>query len=76
MKDPQMKTQDDWFKGYMFARIYTGSPKCFDSKDVAIMNKWVTSYNQACLQNQSWNYSCKLYSGTSTLAAWVYEGYK
>jgi len=76
MKDPQTKTQDDWFKAYIFARIYTGSAKCFNSKDVVVMKKWVNSYNQTCLQNPSWNYSCKLYSGTSTLASWVYEGYK
>ena len=75
-KDPQVKTQDDWFKAYIFARIYTGSPKCFSSKDVAVMKKWVNAYNQACVNNPSWNYSCKLFSGSSTLASWVYEGYK
>lgn len=76
MKDPQTKTQDEWFRAYIFARIYTGSPKCFNSKDVTVMKKWVNSYNQACAQNPSWNFSCKLYSGSSTLASWVYEGYK
>jgi hypothetical protein len=76
MKDPQTKTEDDWFKAYIFARIYTGSAKCFNSKDVAVMRQWVNSFNQACRQNPSWNYSCKYYSGTSTLASWVYEGYK
>ncbi len=75
-KDPQMKTQEDWFKAYIYARIFTGSSKCFNSKDVAIMRKWVNAYNQACSNDPSWNFSCKYYSGSSTLAAWVYEGYK
>ena len=75
-KDPQIKTQDDWFKSYIFARIYTGSAKCFKNKDVAVMNKWVNAYNQACANDPSWNFSCKLYSGSSTLSSWVYEGYK
>lgn len=75
-KDPQTKTEDDWFKAYIFARIFTGSPKCFNSKDVAVMKKWVNAYNQACRDDPSWNYSCKIYSGSSTLASWVYEGYK
>jgi hypothetical protein len=76
MKDPQKKSEDDWFRAYVFARIYTGSPKCFQSKDVAVMKKWVKSYNQACIQNPSWNFSCEYYSGTSTFQSWVYEGYK
>lgn len=75
-KDPQLKTQDDWFKSYAFARIFTGSPKCFNSKDVAVMKKWVNTYNQVCRENPNWNYSCKYYSGSSTFASWVYEGYK
>lgn len=72
----ESKTEDDWFKSYIFARIYTGSSKCFNSKDVAVMKKFVSAYNQACMNNPSWNYSCKLYSGSSTFASWVYEGYK
>ena len=75
-KDPQLKTQDDWFRAYVFARIFTGSPKCFNSKDVAVMKKWVNAYNQVCVRDPSWNFSCKLYSGSSTFASWVYEGYK
>jgi hypothetical protein len=75
-KDPQVKTEEDWFKAYIFARIYTGSSKCFNSKDVAVMKKWVNAYNNACRDNPSWNSSCKYYSGSSTLASWVYEGYK
>jgi hypothetical protein len=75
-KDPQIKTEDDWFKAYAFARIFTGSSKCFNSKDVAVMRKFVNSYNQACATNPSWNYSCELFSGSSTFASWVYEGYK
>jgi hypothetical protein len=72
----ESKTQEDWFKSYIFARIYTGSSKCFNSQDVAVMKKFVSAYNEACLNNPSWNYSCKLYSGSSTFASWVYEGYK
>jgi hypothetical protein len=75
-KDPQTKTEDDWFKAYIFARIFTGSAKCFNSKDVAIMKKFVRAYNQACVSDPSWNFSCKLYSGSSTFSSWVYEGYK
>ena len=75
-KDPQTKTEDEWFRAYIFARIFTGSSKCFDSKDVAVMRKWVNAYNQACVNNPSWNFSCKLYSGSSTFSSWVYEGYK
>ena len=76
LKDAQLKTEDDWFKAYIFARIFTGSSKCFNSKDVVVMKKFVNAYNQACSGNPSWNYSCKYYSGRSTLASWVYEGYK
>lgn len=75
-KDPQIKTEDDWFRAYIFARIFTGSPKCFNSKDVAMMKKWVNAYNQACVSDPSWNFSCKLFSGSSTFSSWVYEGYK
>ncbi len=72
----ESKTQDDWFKSYIFARIYTGSSKCFNSKDVAVMRKFVSAYNQACVSNPSWHYSCSITTGTSTLSSWVYEGYK
>jgi hypothetical protein len=75
-KDPKTKTQDDWFRAYAFARIFTGSAKCFNSKDVAVMKKWVNAYNQVCREDPSWNYSCKLYSGSSTFASWLYESYK
>ena len=75
-KDPQIKTDDDWFKSYAFARIYTGSSKCFKTKDVAVMRKFVNAYNQTCATNPSWNYSCELFSGSSTFSSWVYEGYK
>jgi len=75
-KDPQLKTEDDWFKAYIFARIFTGSSKCFKAQDVAVMKKWVNAYNQACINDPSWNYSCKISVGTSTLSSWVYEGYK
>ena len=75
-KDPQLKTQDDWFNAYIFARIFTGSSKCFNSKDVTVMRNFVNTYNQACVNNPSWHYSCKYYSGSSTFASWVYENSK
>ena len=75
-KEPAQKSQDDWFKAYMFARIYTGSAKCFNSKDVAVMKKFVKSYNQVCARDPSWNYSCDMFSGYSTFSSWAYEGYK
>ena len=74
-KNVQVKTSDDWFKAYIFARIYTGYPECFDSKDVAKMKKWVTAYNRMCVKDPSWNLSCRLYSGSGALTR-VYDEYK
>lgn len=32
LKDPTLKTEEDWFRSYVFATIFTGYPKCFNSK--------------------------------------------
>ena len=76
LKEPSMKTQEDWFRAYVFATIYTGYPKCFNSKDVSIMQKYADALTKTCANNPSWNFSCTLIKGRGALANWAYESYK
>ena len=40
-KDPEKKTDLDWFAAYTFATIFNGYPKCFKKNDVAVMRYFI-----------------------------------
>lgn len=74
--DPELKTPTDWFNGYIFARIYTGYPGCFNKSDVNVMRQYVQYINSYCVKNPSWNNLCAISKGTGKLADWVYSNYR
>jgi hypothetical protein len=76
LKDPNLKTQEDWFRSYVFATIFTGYPKCFNSKDVKVMRKYADALTQTCIRNPNWNFACTMIRGRGALADWAYESYK
>lgn len=76
LKDPNLKTQEDWFRSYVFATIFTGYPKCFNSQDVRIMRKYADALTQTCIRNPNWNMACTMIRGRGALADWAYESYK
>jgi hypothetical protein len=76
LKDPTLKTEDDWFKAYIFSTIYTGYPKCFNGKDVRIMRKYADLSTNTCRNNPNWIRYCSMINGRGAFADWVYEGYK
>lgn len=76
LKDPNLKTQEDWFRSYVFATIFTGYPKCFNSKDVKVMRKYADVLTKTCMSNPNWNFACTLIRGRGALADWAYESYK
>lgn len=76
LKEPSSKTQEDWFRAYVFATIYTGYPKCFNSKDVSVMRKYTNALTVTCAKNPNWNFACTLIKGRGAMADWAYESYK
>jgi hypothetical protein len=75
-KDPALKTQGDWTRSYIFARLFTGYPKCFNKKDVNVMNQFVNLLNSTCLQNSQFGDVCRIAQGNGPMSDWVYNGYK
>ncbi len=75
-KDPAKKTDSDWFKAYTFATIFNGYPKCFDSKDVAVMKDFIKLIDGVCAKNKNWGTICTLSPVRGAMADWAYNGYK
>lgn len=75
-KDPALKSEEDWFRAYVFATIFTGYPKCFKAKDVNVMRKFADVMTQTCAKTPSWNFACPMIKGRGALANWAYESYK
>ncbi len=76
LKDPTLKTEEDWFRSYVFATIFTGYPKCFNSKDVKVMRRFTDLMTQTCASNPRWNFACQMMRGRGAMADWAYESYK
>jgi hypothetical protein len=73
-RNPEQKTEADWFNSYIFARLYTGYPNCFNKKDVATMRKYVSAINAVCTDDPKWGSACLL-AGKGRfgpLAWWAY----
>ena len=71
-KNPEQRTSGEWFNSYTFARLFTGYPKCFNKKDVALMRKYVSTINDICVSNPKWSSVCAIAKGNGPLAWWVY----
>ena len=76
LKAPEKKSPADWFDAYILARVFTGYPNCFNKKDVAVMNDYVTYMNNYCITNPNWNNLCYIAKSKSKLADWLYSNYK
>ena len=76
LMDPAKKSDTDWFNSYIFARIYTGYPGCFNKSDVDVMRQYVQYINEYCVRNPKWNYACFFSKGYGKLADLVYSNYK
>ncbi len=73
-KNPELKTDSDWFNSYILARLYTGYPNCFSKADVATMRKYVSAINAVCSNDPKWGSAC-LVAGSGRfgpLAWWAY----
>ena len=75
-KDPEKKTDSDWFAAYTFATIFNGYPKCFKKNDVAVMRDFIKAIVGVCAQNRNWGTICKLSPVRGALNDWAYDGYK
>lgn len=76
LKEPAKKTDSDWFAAYTFATIYNGNPKCFKSKDVAVMRDFIKLIDGVCAQNRNWGTICTLSPVRGAMADWAYDSYK
>lgn len=76
LKDPSIKTQEDWFNAYVFATIFTGYPKCFNSRDVKVMREFADLIIQTCANGPKWNFACYMMKSRGPLADWAYDSYK
>lgn len=76
LKAPVSKSDADWIDSYIFARIFTGYPKCFNNKDVAVMNQYVSFINNYCVRYPTWSKVCFIAKGNGKLADWTYGNYK
>ena len=72
-KDPNKKTESDWFNAYTFARLFTGYQNCFNKKDVVVMRKFVSTLNSICSNDPEWASVCLIAKSSGPLAWWVYE---
>jgi len=72
-KNPEQKTSTEWFNAYMFARLFTGYPNCFNKNDVTVMRKYVSTINNVCLSNPKWSTVCAIANGYGPIAWWAYQ---
>jgi hypothetical protein len=75
-KDPNRKTDDDWFRAYTFATIFDGYPKCFKKQDVAVMRDFLKLIDGVCAENRNWGTICKLAPVRGGMNDWAYNSYK
>lgn len=76
LRNPEQKSDQDWFRSYIFARIYTGYSNCFSSKDVQVMTGFVQLINNTCQKNPNWSYVCSISGGSGKLSKFTYMNYK
>ena len=76
LKDPQKKTDDEWFRAYTFATIFNGYPNCFNKQDVAVMRNFIKIIDQTCAKNKNFGTICRLAPVRGALADWAYNSYK
>jgi hypothetical protein len=75
-KDPNKKTDDDWFRAYTFATIFDGYPKCFKKQDVVVMRDFLKLIDGVCAENRNWGTICKLAPVRGGMNDWAYNSYK
>lgn len=72
-KNPEQRTSTEWFNSYMFARLFTGYPNCFNKQDVAVMRKYVSTINNICATNTRWGTVCSIANSYGPIAWWAYQ---
>ena len=72
-KNPEKMNSTEWFNAYMFARLFTGYPNCFNKSDVTVMRKYVSAINNVCASNPKWSTVCAIANGYGPIAWWAYE---